>query len=99
MNYAWKKCSPLFCRQINLQTALRSAGSAKTLSLLASLDTSFDSILAITASRNNREGSGRAKGAEAAFTFAVISGQLSTEMVLASQATVGEAIGSGNEAF
>lgn len=76
------------------KTTFSSASSAKPFALVASVNARIDSFSAVPTSRNNSISGSVAKGTKAAFAFAVIGGQLSAEMVLASQASISEAIDS-----
>ena len=78
-------------RSLNLKTALGSTSGAKSLAFFAGGDTSINSILAVSAARDDSQSSSVAKRAKAALSFTVISGQFGTEMVLASQTTISKA--------
>ena len=73
---------------------MRRTGRADLLSFFANIDTGINSILAVSASRDNRQGSGIAKGAKSTLAFAVKSLQVGSKVVLASQASVREALSS-----
>ena len=79
---------------VGRKTAFASTFGAKGLSSLAGVDASFDSIFAVSASRNDRKGSSGAKGAKSTLAFAIVGGQLGSKVVLASQTTVSEAANS-----
>ena len=74
-----------------LHSALFRACRADLLSLLASLDTSINSVLAISASGDNSVSGCVAESAKAALAFTIERSQLIPEMVLASQTTVSKA--------
>ena len=72
---------------------MRRASRADFLSAAAGIDTGVNSVLAVSTSRDNRQGSGIAKGAKSTLAFAVKSLQVGSKVVLASQASVREALG------
>ena len=61
------------------------------LSLVASFDTFVNSILAVSASFNDRNGSGIAKSAKSTLAFAIKNGVVSFEVIFAGFASVSEA--------
>ena len=83
-----------FKRLFKLQTASFSTRSAIFLALVASVNASIDSILAVSASRDNSFGSGIAQGAKSTLAFAIKGFIIGSQVILTGFATVRKAIDS-----
>ena len=73
-----------------LKATMRRAGRADFLSAAASIDTGINSVLTMSTSRDNRQGSGITKGAKSTLAFTIESCQFVSKVILASQASVRE---------
>ena len=67
---------------------MRRTGRADFLSAAAGIDTGVNSVLAVSTSRDNSQGSGIAKGTKSTLAFAIKSSQFVSKVVLTSQASV-----------
>ena len=83
-----------FKRLFKLQTASFSTRSAIFLSLVASVNASIDSILAVSASRDDSFSGGVAKGAKSTLAFTIKGSIIDSKVIFAGFTTVRKAVDS-----